>query len=426
MKKKANILIGFAALVFIIFSCQNPVITDGNNNTNDTTKTESGIVILGYSKQGVSDAVKSTANYSGMENVRSILISIADQTGNLVYDTKVLPVYNLNGSFVTESISFQAGTYTIEKFMVVDDKQQVIFAAPYKDSNLANQYAGSLTPLPFSFTITKDTATTVKPDVLTVSGSTALDFGYSSFGFNVIDLVVKKQIEKDVRDNDIETTEYDRDGKIILFSFYDPAGNSWIDKYEYDAAGRLIRKYECDYDNPTQETGNTELFEYDLEGKLIKRKQAYNIPGAPVYITDYEYNPDGLLIRESEYSENDPGGYTTKYEYEYNLLNQVVKVSYFQNQTSSINTLRDYSLFEYDANGNEIVEKIYLPDNTLDLTVIKKYDLNNNYIERTTTDGTTGQILGKLLNEYDQAGRLVKRVDGQTNETLRVYTYEYF
>lgn len=89
----------------------------------------------------------------------------------------------MNGNFISEPVSLPVGNYQLTKYLVIDASNKVIYATPVTGSPLAYLVTH---PLPISFSITKDTVTTLFPEIVDATTSTPQDFGYATFGFNVV------------------------------------------------------------------------------------------------------------------------------------------------------------------------------------------------------------------------------------------------
>ncbi|MBN1411173.1 MAG: hypothetical protein JW969_10025 [Spirochaetales bacterium] len=121
---------------------------------------------------------------SPLENVDGVIISIQDAvTEEMVYDSYRLDLYNLNGQYISESLSLALGTYNLTKFFVVDSGNKVLFASPMEGSALA-EYVDN--PLPIEFEVIQNVTASVKAQVMPVGSNTADDFGYSIFAFDVV------------------------------------------------------------------------------------------------------------------------------------------------------------------------------------------------------------------------------------------------
>ncbi|HSO77339.1 MAG TPA: DNRLRE domain-containing protein [Bacteroidales bacterium] len=112
-----------------------------------------------------------------------VMVSVEDTDGNPVLTDELIPVYIFGAGFVSEEVELVAGNYNLTKFMVIDPSGEVIFAAPVEGAPLAYLVDD---PLPVGFSIKADIATSVAPEVLPVDGHTPGDFGYVSFGIQVV------------------------------------------------------------------------------------------------------------------------------------------------------------------------------------------------------------------------------------------------
>ena len=122
-------------------------------------------------------------NISTSEAPAAIIITIADSKGKVAIESKKIALINMNGSYISESLSLVIGNYNITKFMVLNNSDSVIYATPLKGSNLA--YLVN-TPLPIAFNISKNNVTKMVPEVLSVESFKPEDFGYYSFSFDVV------------------------------------------------------------------------------------------------------------------------------------------------------------------------------------------------------------------------------------------------
>ena len=112
-----------------------------------------------------------------------VLITVEDIEGNIVISDSLIPVYAFGPSFTSENIELQTGEYILTKFLVIDPSGTVIFAAPLEGSPLAYLVND---PLPVHFTIFAGQITRVAPEVLLVGDQTPGQFGYASFGMQII------------------------------------------------------------------------------------------------------------------------------------------------------------------------------------------------------------------------------------------------
>lgn len=126
---------------------------------------------------------ESNAGSRVMADAKKILVSVKNNSGNLVYDKKELSLYDFSGNLLSEPLALGQGSYTLVDFIVLNKDNNVIYVTPKEGSELAHLVAD---PLPINFSIQKDQVTNVVPEVIVASGYAASQFGYSSFSFKVI------------------------------------------------------------------------------------------------------------------------------------------------------------------------------------------------------------------------------------------------
>lgn len=112
-----------------------------------------------------------------------ILVSVEDGEGNSVISDSLIPAYSFGPGFLSENIELQAGDYKLTKFMVINPSGAVVYATPLTGSPLAYLVKRAL---PFEFGILPDRTTTIAPEVLFVGDQLPGEFGYVSFGMQVI------------------------------------------------------------------------------------------------------------------------------------------------------------------------------------------------------------------------------------------------
>jgi len=112
-----------------------------------------------------------------------LMVSIEDMEGNPVVTDTLIPLYIFGPGFLSENIELQTGQYKLTKFLVINPGGEVAFAAPLEGSPLAYLVND---PLPLLFTIRPEQVTRVLPEVLYVGTHTPDEFGYVSFGMQII------------------------------------------------------------------------------------------------------------------------------------------------------------------------------------------------------------------------------------------------
>lgn len=132
----------------------------------------------------LSDGIVNEAGRINASDIHSILVSVKDNSGNLVYEKHKITLFQMGAGYLSEAIALKPGAYTLTEFLVVNDNNQVTYATPLENSDLAHLVND---PLPKSFSITKDAVTTIATEVIKVDASNANSFGYASFSLGIID-----------------------------------------------------------------------------------------------------------------------------------------------------------------------------------------------------------------------------------------------
>jgi RHS repeat-associated protein len=183
------------------------------------------------------------------------------------------------------------------------------------------------------------------------------------------------------------TQRIEKDGYTTIFA-YDDNGNlikvsdgnaNVIVKYSYDTAGRLVRK---DVRNGAYTT-----YTYDSSGQ-ISRLVNYNKNGSILSRFDYQYDTSGNPVSVDTLE--------GKYQYGYDILGQLVKVTYPDGQVTQ---------YSYDAAGNRI--------SVVNSGITTSYTTNamNQYTQA-----------GPASFSYDANGNLISKAEGGKTTT---YQYNY-
>ena len=112
-----------------------------------------------------------------------LMVSIEDAAGNPVVTDSLIPLYVFGTGFMSENIELATGEYKLTKFLVINPAGEVVFASPVEGSSLAYLVKD---PLPILFNIRAEQVTRVLPEVLYVGTHTPDEFGYVSFGMQII------------------------------------------------------------------------------------------------------------------------------------------------------------------------------------------------------------------------------------------------
>jgi hypothetical protein len=126
---------------------------------------------------------KSTADGRINETVSKLLVSIKDEQGVLLHNKLEISLYEFNGQFISQPLVLDAGDYTLEEFIVLNAANQVIYLSPIEGSELAYLVEK---PLAIDFAVEEDEVTNVTPEVIEAGGNLAIDFGYTTFTFEIV------------------------------------------------------------------------------------------------------------------------------------------------------------------------------------------------------------------------------------------------
>ncbi|MDW3191170.1 MAG: hypothetical protein R8G66_02360 [Cytophagales bacterium] len=112
-----------------------------------------------------------------------VVISIEDNLGNPVYALEELTLFEFNGSYVTEPLILQVGSYKLTEYLVLDDEDATIFATPQEGSDLDYLVAD---PLPIDLVVSANASTSLAPQVISTEQLTPADFGYTDSNFEFV------------------------------------------------------------------------------------------------------------------------------------------------------------------------------------------------------------------------------------------------
>lgn len=133
----------------------------------------------------IPDGISESLKGSSEEGIPSyhIMISVEDTEGNAVLTDFLIPVYAFGTGFTSENVELKTGEYNLTKFLVLNPSGEVIFATPVEGAPLAYLVND---PLPIFFKILADQVTRVTPEVLVVGDQPPSQFGYASFGMQIV------------------------------------------------------------------------------------------------------------------------------------------------------------------------------------------------------------------------------------------------
>lgn len=175
MKTRAGIL--FVAVMLVLSAFQ--LSCERTNNENKATGSIKFSVSL--SDQKASRSVSSVADSS--KTSLQLLVTITDLNGKTIMADTLLPLYAFGTGWISRELEMETGAYQLTKFMIINTSGEVVYATPLKDAPLAYLCKD---PLPLTFTIASGQTSSVIPEVLVVGSSTPEQFGYATFGMQII------------------------------------------------------------------------------------------------------------------------------------------------------------------------------------------------------------------------------------------------
>lgn len=209
-----------------------------------------------------------------------------------------------------------------------------------------------------------------------------------------------QSFQYDLKNN--QTTQKNQDGRVIT--------------YKYDALNNQV--FKGFDDKQYQYSFNTENQVVEVKDTKTKATLTYNQYGDLISYTDqnqnmvqYQYDNIGRRIGLTY-----PDGTQTKYEYDLN--DNLVKVSSQEADTSSTSQT-DITTYSYDVLGNLLATT--LPNGSV---TSYRYDANNQ-IEQLKTISKTGTVLSNIEYVYNERGNIISEnstIDG--NNTIKTYTYD--
>lgn len=116
-------------------------------------------------------------------DISSLLVSIKNDAGDFVYEREHISLFKFGEEYLSEPIALTAGSFTLTEFIALDESNAALYATPLEGSPLAYLVED---PLPIGFSITKDHTTKVSPEVIKIEGETSVDFGYATFGLDIV------------------------------------------------------------------------------------------------------------------------------------------------------------------------------------------------------------------------------------------------
>lgn len=114
----------------------------------------------------------------------AVVVTIEDTAGRRVHDLLRLDVYAFGPSYVSQQLELDIGHYRLTQFLVVDQLNETIYAAPVDPWSDPELLARVSKPLPIDFEVVYGVLHGQPVEVLpVVEGQTPQQFGYTAFTF---------------------------------------------------------------------------------------------------------------------------------------------------------------------------------------------------------------------------------------------------
>jgi hypothetical protein len=95
-----------------------------------------------------------------------------------------LSLSNFSGTYISDPLSLEVGSYTLESYEVRNSANVVLYATPKTGSSAASAVSAG-EALPKAMTVTLAGPNRVTPQIVSTTGQTPATFGFSSFSFNL-------------------------------------------------------------------------------------------------------------------------------------------------------------------------------------------------------------------------------------------------
>lgn len=114
-----------------------------------------------------------------------VMVTIEDISGNeIISDAYGISAFG--SEFLVDPILLEVGEYSITKFLVFNENDEVIFATPISGSVLENLVENSL---PIAVSISPDVVNELELEVLSTASVDPEDLGYSSTSFTIVPII---------------------------------------------------------------------------------------------------------------------------------------------------------------------------------------------------------------------------------------------
>lgn len=163
-------LIFFIAVTASLYSC----------DQSDENVIQQGRLQLAFTENSISNL---TDGKILDEVPTAAVITISSENGAVVLENEKISVIKFDDYYLLDPILLSVGYYSIDKFLILNEATEVIYATPVEGSALASLVEN---PLSIQFGINSDEVTNIDLEVIATNSVDPEDLGYSSLVFNIV------------------------------------------------------------------------------------------------------------------------------------------------------------------------------------------------------------------------------------------------
>lgn len=208
-----------------------------------------------------------------------------------------------------------------------------------------------------------------------------------------VESVETVETEKNINSKGMTPDQLDLDGGYVSYAtFHDKNGDAEREQQYFDADGNMV--LECAY-NENGEMTHSDYYIYE-DGRLTREELWDYIDEQYGLYKDYTYGPNGIERVDTGYLYINEGEVDKYFEYEYDDLGRLIKITRYSTSTDKIYWYCDYT---YNDDGTYLEQ-------------VTSFDMSSQQME-----------LSDAYCIYDADGRLIEEKTGFMNE-LKLYTYD--